>query len=74
LVHRTSLAPPLLIEAPVPSEGKSEIIYMCARGINFDSFYDFSVGYWIFELLVFFFYFTYDDLLTPIWNDLSFCI
>ena len=39
--HKTSLAPPLFIEAPVPSQ-ESERSCICVRVINFASFYGFS--------------------------------
>ena len=44
-VHKTSLTPPLFIEVPVKSQ-KSELSCICVRGIDFVSFYNFSIGLW----------------------------
>jgi hypothetical protein len=43
--HKTSLTPPLFIEVPVPCQ-ESERSCICVRGIEFATFYDFSVGIW----------------------------
>ena len=42
------------IEVPVPSQ-ESKPLCICVKGINFDSFYDFSIGFWnCFDNVVFF--------------------
>ena len=53
LDHTTILTPPLCIEVPVPSQETErscisvlEVMYLCAKGIEFASFYDFAIGCW----------------------------
>jgi hypothetical protein len=41
-VHKTSLTPPPLIEMPAPSQERARLC-ISVRGIDFVSFYDFSV-------------------------------
>jgi hypothetical protein len=40
-INKTSLTPPLFIQVPLSSQE-----CLCLRGIDFASFYDFSIGIW----------------------------
>jgi hypothetical protein len=42
LANKTSLTPPRFID----QSDKWTVIYLCARDIEFASFYDFFVGFW----------------------------
>ena len=42
--HKTCLTPPLYLPVTTP---ENERPYICARGVNLASFYDFSNGLWI---------------------------
>ena len=44
--HKTSLNPPLFIEMSGQNQDSERYVYLCARGIEFVSFYDFSIGFW----------------------------
>jgi len=43
-VYKTSLIRPLILSACI-NAGKCAIMYMCVRGINIASLYDFSIGF-----------------------------
>jgi len=44
LAHKTSLTLPLFIEVPVPSqESERSCMYICARGMDFATFYNFYI-------------------------------
>ena len=71
-VYKTSLTPPLFIEVPVKSQ-KSELSCICVRGIDFVSFYDFSIGLWPCSYSVVFFVFLLDCGPVPtVWYFLFF--
>ena len=55
LANKTSLTPPRFID----QSDKWTVIYLCARDIEFASFYDFFVGFWSRSDSVVFFFFFY---------------
>jgi len=42
--HKISLTPPRFIEVLVPSYKKGYVMYLCVKGTDLTSFYDFSIG------------------------------
>lgn len=48
--HKSSLTPSIFIEVPAP---KRAVLYVCARGITFVSFYDFDIDFGIVQTLVY---------------------
>jgi hypothetical protein len=45
--HTTSLTPPTFVLYAFNQPGKWAVMYLCVRGINFASLYDFDISFWI---------------------------